>query len=75
MAWRVTRDGAMLEVVTGSRVDAAGRDVEETEVRTFRRGQVLVEALAPDLVKRWHDGDAHLRSVVERIDSYTLGEA
>lgn len=41
----------------------------QTETRIYPRGFGLTEALAPDLEARWEAGDAHLRSIVERVDS------
>lgn len=75
MAWRVLKDGAMLEVITGSAMDAASRDVIQTETRIYPRGHVLVESLTPDLAERWENGDAHLRSAVERVEGFADGAA
>ena len=75
MPWRVIRDGAMLDVVTGTRQDAARRDVAQTATRIYRHGDVPREPLAPDLVERWEAGDPHLRAIVERVDPFPDGEA
>lgn len=68
MPWQAKIDGASLEVEFGVQSDADGRESPIRKVVVARAGQPLSGELAPHLVKRWEEGEEHIRSLVDRLD-------
>lgn len=66
MAWRVLRDGAMVEISNGV-IQVAGRDLEQTTVVIARENQIIEQELSKSMVDRYDAGDDYIRSTVERV--------
>lgn len=60
MAWRVTLNGAMVEVVNGVR---DGREITSTIIA--REGQVIEKDMTSDFVERWRSEEPYARSIAE----------
>lgn len=66
MAWRVLRDGAMVEVSNGT-IQVAGRDLEQTTVVILSENALIERDLSKSMVERYDAGDDYVRSLVERV--------
>lgn len=73
MAWRVIKNGAMIEVVNGVQ-EIGGRKVEKTSTFIAGEGQLIERELSSEMVKRYDANDAYTRSIVERVKVETDDE-